>query len=530
MTTPLKAPCDESLILSRPVETRCTKWQGRWVLVATVIGSSIVFIDGTVVNVALPSLQATLNASVADVQWVIESYALFLASLILVGGALGDLYGRRRMFGIGIALFALASMWAGLAPDIEQLIMARAAQGIAGALLVPGSLALISASFDNAQRGRAIGTWSAFTAITTALGPVLGGWLIDSYSWRAIFFINVPLAAAVLVILFWRVPESRDETATELDWSGAILATVGLGAFIYGLIESAELGFGHPKIIASLVLGSVSLVMFVVVQVGSKSPMMPLGLFRSSTFRGANILTLLLYAALAAAIFFIPFNLIQVQGYSATAAGAAFLPFILVMFLVSRWAGGLVEKLGARIPLMIGPTVAAFGLALFAVPGVGGSYWTTFFPAMTIMGFGMAVSVTPLTTAVMNSVTVRQSGVASGINNAASRTAGVLAIAIFGVLALWAFNGELDRKLESLDVPEEVRVALDAQRSKLAGAEPPAGLSPQLSKAVEASIDEAFVAAFRMIMLIAAGLALASALSAALMIDVDKRESQGHNS
>ena len=218
------------------------------------------------------------------------------------------------------------------------------------------------------------------------------------------------------------------------------------------------------------------------------------------------------------------------QGYSATAAGAAFLPFILVMFLVSRWAGGLVGKLGARIPLMIGPTIAAFGLALFAVPGVGGSYWTTFFPAMTIMGFGMAVSVTPLTTAVMNSVTVRQSGVASGINNAASRTAGVLAIAIFGVLALWAFNGELDRKLESLDVPEEARVALDAQRSKLGGAEPPAGLSPQLSKAVEASIDDAFVAAFRMIMLIAAGLALASALSAALMIDVDQRESQGDNS
>ena len=488
------------------------------------------FIDATVVIVALPALQEAFDATVSDVQWVIEAYALLLAALILVGGALGDRFGRRRMFALGVALFAVTSIWSGMAPSARQLIIARAGQGIAGALLVPGSLALISASFDSEQRGRAIGTWSGFTAITAALGPVLGGWLIESLSWRWIFFINVPLAAIVLSILYYRVPESRNEEAVKLDWLGALLATIGLGAIAYALIESTDLGLSHPAIPASLALGALALIAFVVVQARSRAPMVPLGLFRSSTFIGANLLTLLLYAALGAAIFFIPFNLIQVQGYTATAAGAAFLPFILIMFALSRWAGGLVERFGARIPLVVGPIVAAAGLALFALPDIGGSYWTTFFPAMVVMGFGMALSVAPLTTAVMNSVKLGQAGVASGINNAVSRTAGVLAIAFLGILALGAFNAALDRNLAGLELPEAARIALDAQRIKLGGAEVPEGLPPRLTAAVQDRIQDSFVAAFRLVMLIAAGLALASSLSAALMIDAEPADVKNHDS
>ncbi len=458
----IKTPCDDSLILSGPIVRRSPAPVGRWVLAATIIGSSMVFIDATVVTVALPALQEAFDATVSDLQWVIEAYALLLAALILVGGALGDRFGRRRMFALGVALFAVTSVWSGMAPSARILIIARAGQGIAGALLVPGSLALISASFDSEQRGRAIGTWSGFTAITAALGPVLGGWLIESLSWRWIFFINVPLAAIVLSVLYYRVPESRNEEGVKLDWPGALLATIGLGAIAYALIESTDLGLSHPAIPASLALGVLALIAFVVVQARSRAPMVPLGLFRSSTFIGANLLTLLLYAALGAAIFFIPFNLIQVQGYTATAAGAAFLPFILIMFALSRWAGGLVERFGARIPLVVGPIVAAAGLALFALPDIGGSYWTTFFPAMVVIGFGMALSVAPLTTVVMNSVNVRQAGVASGINNAVSRTAGVLAIAFLGILALAAFNAALDRNLAGLELPEAARIALDA--------------------------------------------------------------------
>jgi len=514
----LKPPCDEGVMSAKRSASSCGKAQGRWILAATILGSSMSFIDGTVVNVALPALQANLNATAIDVQWVVESYALFLAALLLLGGSLGDHFGRKKIYGIGVALFALASMWCGLAPNVGQLIVARAVQGIGGALLVPGSLAIISASFHEDERGQAIGTWSGSTAITTALGPVMGGWLIEHVSWRAVFFLNLPLAVVVLLLVFRFVPESRDEEETgKLDLVGAALATVSLGAIVYGLIESSRLGFQSSVVIIALSSSLIILIAFVIVEARRRHPMMPLGLFRARNFTGANLLTLFLYAALAGTLFFLPLNLIQVQGYSATAAGASSLPFILIMFLLSRWSGGLVKRYGSRLPLVIGPIIAAIGFALFMRPGVGGSYWTTFFPAVVVLGLGLAISVAPLTTTVMNSVKESHAGIASGVNNAVSRTAGLLAIAVLGLIMFQTFNHCLDQRLNQMAVPFEIRKAVNSQRIKLAAAEIPPVAEP-IQAAIKQAIDECFVSGFRRVMLFGCGLALASSLMAWLII------------
>ena len=516
----LRSPCDDGAIRSRkPATTACGRTQRRWTLAATILGSSMVFIDGTVVNVALPALQSNLNANVADVQWVVESYTLFLAALLLLGGSLGDRFGRAKVFAVGVALFALASIWCGLAPSIHQLILARAAQGVGGALLVPGSLAIISATFNEKERGQAIGTWSGATAITTALGPLLGGWLIEHVSWRAVFFLNVPLALAVIAVVLLFVPESRDEEdAGKIDLAGAALATLSLGGVVFGLIESSRLGFRNPIVIAALVGGIVLGITFVFVESRRRSPMMPLSLFRSRNFTGANLLTLFLYAALAGTLFFMPLDLIQVQKYSATAAGAASLPFILIMFGLSRWSGGLVKRYGSRWPLVIGPIIAGAGFALFIRPGANSNYWTTFFPAIVVLGFGMAISVAPLTTTVMNSVCESRAGIASGINNAVSRTAGLLAIAVLGLIMFHAFSNCLDSRLNQLRVKADIRQALNDQRMKLAAAELPSETDQATRSAIKQAIDECFVSGFRLVMICGAALALASSLIAFLII------------
>jgi EmrB/QacA subfamily drug resistance transporter len=477
------------------------------------------FIDGTVVNVALPFLQSNLHATAIGIQWVVEAYSLFLSALLLVGGSLGDRYGRRRIFNIGVVVFAIASGLCGLAANIEQLIAARAVQGIGGAMLVPGSLALISSSFDEDKRGKAIGTWSGFSAITTAIGPVLGGWLVENWTWRAAFFLNLPLAVAVLVISIWKVPESREHGEQgSLDWVGAALATIGLGGVVYGLIESPRLGFSNPLVLVSLIGGVVCLVLFVFNEARAKNPMVPLTLFRSRNFTAANILTLLLYAALSGMMFFFALNLIQVQGYSATAAGAALLPFIVIMFSLSRWSGGLVDRFGPRLPLTVGPAIVAVGFALLAVPSVSGNYWTSFFPAIVVQGLGMAISVAPLTTTVMGAVSEEQAGVASGINNAVSRTAGLLAIAVFGVFMLHAFSQALTRRLDEIQLDDQLKHSVYEQRVKLAGLELPSNVDPATQDTVKGAVADSFVFGFRIVMLTSAALALASGGSAWLLI------------
>jgi EmrB/QacA subfamily drug resistance transporter len=492
--------------------------KGRWVLAATILASSMAFIDGTVVNVALPFLQTSLNATAIGLQWVIEAYSLFLSALLLVGGSLGDRYGRRLIFNIGVVVFALASAACGLAANIEQLIAARAVQGIGGALLVPGSLALISSSFNEKERGKAIGTWSGFSAITTAIGPVMGGWLVENVSWRAVFFLNLPLAIAVLVISIWHVPETREEDNGRLDWHGAALATVGLGGLVFGLLESPRLGFGNPLVILGLVGGVVFLVIFVIHEARAKNPMVPLRLFRSPDFAGTNLLTLLLYAALGGMMFFFTLNLIQVQGYSATAAGASLLPFVVLLFTLSRWSGGLIERWGARLPLIVGPVIAAIGFALFALPGVNRNYWTSFFPAVIVVGFGMSITIAPLTTTVMGSVSEEQAGIASGINNAVSRTAGLLAIAVFGVVISLGFSNRLEVRLKELTLDEQVKRSVYEQRVKLAGLQIPEGSDAATQAQIKQAVADSFVFGFRLIMWISAALALASALSSWLMI------------
>jgi EmrB/QacA subfamily drug resistance transporter len=476
------------------------------------------FIDGTVVNVALPALEASFHATVVDVQWVVESYGLLLGALILVGGSLGDLFGRRRIFLLGVAIFALASAGCGIASNIHLLILARSIQGVGAALLVPGSLAIISTSFDEKSRGQAIGTWSGFTAITTALGPVLGGWLVQHASWRWVFFINLPLAALVVVISLRHIAESRAARGGEIDWGGAVLATLGLGGVVYGFIESESLGWGNSLVWSSLIAGCGCLLLFLFVEGRVRSPMVPLALFRSSSFTGANLVTLFLYGATGTFFFLFPLNLIQVQKYSATATGAAMLPLILLIFLLSRWSGGLVARYGARLPLTIGPLVAASGFVLFAVPSVSRNYWTSFFPAVVVLGLGMAITVAPLTTVVMNSVSEDRVGAASGINNAVARVAGVLAIAVLGIVMVRGFGWELGRSLTHLSLPGRILREIQANEIQFAGLKAPAGLDAGTLAAVAQSIEQAFVVGFRLVAIICAGLSVVSAAVAVLMI------------
>jgi EmrB/QacA subfamily drug resistance transporter len=517
MSTARARPCEIGTIESVRSQPTCAERAKPWVLAATILGSSLAFIDESIVNVALPAIETNLNASAAVIQWLINAYTLCLAALLLIGGAAGDRFGRRLIFVAGIAVFAAASLWCGLSPNVGQLIAARAVQGVGAALLIPCSLAIIGATFDETERGKAIGTWAGVSAIAAAIGPLLGGFIVDHASWRWIFLINPVLAVPTVWIALRHMPESRDPEANPtLDWRGAVTVFAGLGALVFGLIEEPRLGLSDARVGGAIAAGLLLLIAFVWFEAHSRAPMMPLALFRSRTFTAVNLLTLLLYAALGGVLFFLPFAIIEVNGYSATLAGAAFLPFTIIMGALSRWSGGLLDRFGARPPLMVGPAVAALGLALLAIPIAGAPFWG-FLAPIAILGFGMAICVAPLTTTVINAVPTHQTGVASGINNAVATVANLLAVAIFGAVALGAFDRALDRRLAGLTASPGAQQAIASARGKFAGGPAAAGLPEGDRRTVEVVIRQSKAQSIRLVVILGAVLALSGAGCAALL-------------
>jgi len=400
------------------------------VILAAILGSGIAFLDSTVVSVALPAIQRDLGSDLSGLQWTVDGYLLTLSALLLLGGALGDEYGRKRVFVIGLIGFTVASLLCGIAPDIGTLIAARSLQGVGAALLVPGSLALISASFREEDRGAAIGAWSGLTGVSTAIGPFLGGWLVDSVSWRLVFLINLPLAAVAVWVALRHVPESSDpESGRRPDYAGALAVTLGFAGVVYALIEGPAHGWSAGVVGAGLI-GVAGLAAFPIIELRHEHPLVPLGIFRSRQFTGANLTTFTVYAGLSTATFLLVLELQTVLGYSAIEAGSALLPITVLMLALSARAGRLSQRIGPRLPMTVGPLVVAGGFLLLHGLRPGDSYLTAVFPGIVVLGFGLAITVAPLTTAVLAAVEERHLGIGSGVNNAVARVAGLLAVAV----------------------------------------------------------------------------------------------------
>jgi EmrB/QacA subfamily drug resistance transporter len=496
---------------------------GRWVLVSSILASGMVFIDGTALSIALPSMQAALQATGTDLLWITNAFSLPLAALLLLGGSLGDCFGRKRIFGLGIVVFAIGSLACGLAVGVPTLIGARVVQGIGGALMIPGALAMVSTFFGPAERGRAIGTWSAFSVLATAIGPVLGGILARAGLWRWVFFINLPFAVIALGVLFVQVPDAgRPVLAARIDAWGALTITLGLAGINYALIQGSKAGFENHRVLPALLLGALSLVMFVIIEHSLKQPVLPLEVFKSRALTAASLLSLVFYMALHGMLFFLPLNLIQVQGYDPALAGLTQLPLMALLIGLSRFAGALVDQHGPRRPLILGPLVAGFGFWWFSLPSVTAGpreFATAFLPGLLLVGAGLGLTAVPLSTTVMDSMSPEQLGLASGINSTLSRLAGVMAIAILGPVALFGFNRSLTAETAKLGLPTEAKVELARESVKLAEARPPANLAPETAVAVRAGIKLAFVDAFRLIARLTALLSWFGAVVAGCLLE-----------
>ena len=410
--------------------------RGRWVLAATALGSGMAFLDGTVVNVALPAMGEDLNAGMAGLQWIVNGYMLMLASLVLLSGSLGDRLGRRRTYVVGVIWFAAASVVCAIAPNLEVMIAGRVLQGIGGALLTPGSLAILQTTFQHSDRGKAVGAWSGLTSVAAAVGPFVGGTLVDRGSWQLIFLLNVPLALATVLVTLRHVPETRDEEAAgKLDITGAILATLGLAALTFGLISAGDHGFGDPMVLTSLAIGVVAFAAFVEVERRGKHPMLPLSIFANRRFTAANLVTVVVYGALGTATFLVVVYLQTALHYSALWAGASLLPMTVLMLVLSGYAGGLADRIGPRIPMTVGPLLMAGGFLLMLRIDTGTSYYSAVLPAVVLLGLGLVATVAPLTATVMASVEDHHAGIASGVNNAVARTGQLMAVAAIPLAA-----------------------------------------------------------------------------------------------
>lgn len=469
------------------------------------------FIDGTVINVATAKLQISFSATAAEIQWVVEAYALTLSALLLLGGRLGDLYGHKRVFILGNILFAASSLFCAISGSLSELVAARATQGVAAAMLVPCSLTLITSTYPAEVRARAIGIWSGSTALMAAIGPFLGGWLIDHLSWTTVFYVNLPLAT-IATVYASRVPGGHTSTDRgTLNWTSSISMTAAFAALTYSLLSAQN----APIHAIPAAIASVGFFMLLIrCERRAATPLFPTTLLRSPGFLAANTITLFLYTATSAVFYFLPLNLIQIHHYAASEAGAALAPMILMLSVLSYWGGGLLARFGARRSLTVGSSIVSVAFFSMCLPGSEGSYWSTYFIPMLVFGLGMSICVAPLTTTVMNSAPGHLTGAASGINNAISRAAGLLAIAVFGLVLSKSFNSELDSSLQTLKLSGAEQVEVDHQRPLLAGAR-------YANPAIQRASDASFVASFRLVIFMSAGLALVSAICAWSMLERD---------
>ena len=499
----------------------------RFTIISTILGSVVVFLDATVVNVALPAISDDLNTGLADQQWVVEAYLLALVALLLVGGSLGDQFGRRRIFIIGLGLFGVTSVLCGIAPNSEVLIAARALQGLAGALLVPGSLAILAATFEGAERGKAVGTWTAWTGIATVIGPAGGGALIEAFSWRAIFLVNVPLIVLTMWMAHRWVRETVDPEADKhIDYLGILLSAAGLAGPVYALIEQPAKGWGDPTVFVPLIAGVVIFALFILWESRYRHAMLDLSLFKVRNFAITNIETLVVYAGLFGAFFFITLFLQQTAGYSPIAAGFATTPVSLVMFVLSPRFGKMSTGIGPRVPMSIGPIIGGIGLLLLMRVGADPNYLTEVLPAILVFGVGLSATVAPLTATALNSVEERHVGIASGINNGVSRVAGVLAIAVLGALIAGQFTSTIDSNLSGKQLSPQARQAVNKARDKPLGTPDTADLAAVEATTVDNAVTDASEKSFHLGVAVGGLLMILGGIIAAIGLRNPKRETE----
>lgn len=486
-------------------------------MAATILASGMAFLIGTALSIALPTIQDDLGAGISGMQWVVSAHVIVLASFLLLSGSLADHFGRKRIFSYGIIVFVLGALLSALSKTIGALIAFQALEGLGAAMMIPGSLAIINVCFAESHRGRAIGLWAGLAGGIAALGPLLGGWLVETFGWQAVFYINLPIGLLAFLITLRFVPESRNPDARKLDLLGTLCITLGLFGIAYGLIRGPIAGWNNPLVLLGLIGGALALILFVIVEMRVREPMVPLKIFKNPLVAGANLVTLLLYFALNGLIFFLVFNLQQVQGYTPIFAGLSLLPPIILITFLSGPAGSLADKIGPRFQMILGPFIVAFGMALLIIPGVSANYFIHFFPGLVLFGGGMALVIAPLTKSALT-VEPKFSGSASGVNNTASRIAALLAIAVLGAAMVSVFTSRLNTSVQNSLLSGEEKVQILSQSDKLGGIEIPDTFSEETRAAAEGIIKESFVYGFRLIMGVSALLALLGSGIAAVMI------------